>query len=127
MTLRNGIMVEFISGRIAEQFKVSHNDYRQPQVSYIESSDAKWGAIGIIENSYDGVPETLLIKYKIRIIWNNGRLADMVIGANEQNIKRLSHTDAVEWTKFIETKEEISKKEVRLHGLRILLPYRLCW
>ncbi len=98
-TLRNGMLVEFISGHIAEHFKTFEGS-----VSYKETTFTKWGAVGIIYNSHDGCPETLLIKYKVKIVWNNEKLANHIVGANENNIQRLSKPDEKEWVQFINGK-----------------------
>ena len=106
-TLRNGMMVEFISGHIVEQFRVHREEYGD-EVFYKETTNTKWGAIGIIENKHDGIRETMLIRYRIRIIWNNGKPANFIIGANENNIKKLSDADTEEWNEFInENKQEV--------------------
>ena len=110
-TLRNGMLVEFISGNLAEQFKVIDRHLEEPSVSYKESHKTKWGAIGIIKNTYDGVPQTLLIKYRIKIVWNNGKLANHIVGANENNIGRLPLEHEKEWIELINKKIDEHKAE----------------
>lgn len=98
--LSNGDVVEFISGHIVEKFKHYENE-----VSFNETCDVKYGAIGIIKNTHNRISESVFIKYRIQIIWNNGKLSNIIIGANEENINKLSEKDKLEWLDFINNEE----------------------
>jgi len=102
--MRNGAVVEFTSGHVVECFE---HDGRE--VSFKETSSVKWGAIGIIMNTHSGLPETNFIKYRIKIVWNNGKLDNTIIGANEDNIRKLPMKEKLEWCDFINDLEEISQ------------------
>ena len=113
-TLRNGMIVEFISGHLAENIRFHHIDGKT--ISYKETSDTKWGAIGIIENTHDGVPESKLIKYRIRIVWNNEKLANYIVGANLDNIKRLDFELEKKWVEFINKKIDEYNDKIKKGG-----------
>ena len=105
MTMMNNTVIEFIAGQIAEDFKMDNDR----TISFKETTNIKWGAIGIIKNRHSGVPQSYLIKYRVKIIWNDGKLTD--IGANDINLKRLNEKDKLQWLDFINDKENEMESE----------------
>ena len=102
MTMMNNTVVEFKAGQLAESFTMDDHD---KSISFKETCNIKWGAIGIIENRYSGIPQSFLIRYRVKIIWNNNKLVKKYIGANEINLRRLSEEDKLQWMDFINDKE----------------------
>lgn len=86
--LRNGILVRYISGQVVEDFKRDENKF-----SFREDSDVKWNAIGEIQNTFDGIPESTFIRYRVKILWNNNEDSSINIGVNDNNIEKLSVKD----------------------------------
>jgi hypothetical protein len=104
MTMANNTVVEFVASHLAEEFNIIEG-----VISFKESSNIKWGAIGIIKNTNSGIPESLFIKYRIKIIYNNGKLTNMFVGANEECINKLSEEEKLKWLDFINEKENETK------------------
>jgi len=94
--IRNDRIIEFVSGHIVEHFRKEENI-----ISFQESSSVKWGAIGVVSNTHDRVPETTFIRYRIKIILNQGKPIEIIIGANEENIKELTPACAKQYESLL--------------------------
>ena len=101
MVMRNNTIVEFTAGQLAENF--SMNEYDK-STSFKETCKIKYGAIGIIKNTYNGIRQSSFFTYRVKIIWNNGQLSTEYVAGND-NFTKLSDKEAMKWLDFINEKE----------------------
>jgi len=99
-----GEMVEYVKGEIAEHIRFDGERY-----SFSRSRDTKWGAIGIVEEIlHDGINGCCWM-YKVRILWNDSKklLNGYYIGANNENLKKLTTEEKKKWEEHFAKLEKV--------------------